>query len=198
MSLIPTLHVLADLMAADHPQFEQALVQLSTDRFSAIHLRDRRASGLALATLAARVQKVGVRCIINDRVDVALACETDGVHLPADGLPTPSARSMIGEKLIGRSTHGREEASAALNQGADFVFLGPIWPTATHPGMPALGVELPAPGADLPIIAIGGVTPDRIPGCLEAGFHGVAAIGAVWGAANPADVIRSLQVLLEQ
>ncbi len=94
--------------------------------------------------------------------------------------------------MIGRSTHGVREARAALRDGADYVFLGPVWPTPSHPEREPLGVGPLREVADLPVIAIGGITPARAAECREAGAYGVAAVSAIWHAADPGVAARAL------
>jgi thiamine-phosphate pyrophosphorylase len=119
--------------------------------------------------------------IVNDRVDVAGATCAAGVHLPASGLPVAAARSMLGSSaLVGRSTHTSAEALAAEAEGADYVFLGPIWETPSHPGSAGLGIAAITAARGARVIAIGGVTPERVAPCLDAGAWGVAAISALW------------------
>jgi thiamine-phosphate pyrophosphorylase len=118
---------------------------------------------------------------VNDRVDVAVAAQARGIHLPSAGLPIAVTREMVGPSmLIGRSTHGAAEALAAHADGADYVFLGPIWETPSHPGAPGLGIPAIRQASGARVIAIGGITPERIGPCLDAGAWGVAAISALW------------------
>lgn len=123
---------------------------------------------------------------VNDRVDVARAVRSRGVHLPAGGLPVAFARHILGPgALIGRSAHSPDEARRAQAEGADYVFLGPIWETASHPGRMPLGPESITQCAPARVIAIGGVTAQRAPVCRDAGAYGVAVISAVWEAPDP-------------
>src|SRR5205814_1951713 len=137
--------------------------------------------------------------IVNDRVDIARIAGCAGAHLPSSGIPISAARGVLAaDQLVGRSTHSADEARRALDEGADYVFIGPIWSTPSHPGAPALG-----PGAlrelhSLPVIAIGGVTPERARECRDAGAWGVAAISALWRAADPAAVARAMLLSFEE
>jgi thiamine-phosphate diphosphorylase len=99
-------------------------------------------------------------------------------------------------RLVGRSTHGAEEARAAAADGADYVFLGPIWPTPSHPGRPGIGVESIRQAVPARVIAIGGVTPERAAACIDAGAWGVAAISALWLAEDPAAAAAELLLCL--
>jgi thiamine-phosphate pyrophosphorylase len=169
----------------------------------AIVLRARRPGG-PLLDLADRLRTIsaasGTRLLVHDRLDVARLTRADGVHLPSDGLPVRSARVHLGlDPLVGRSTHTPAEAAAALTDGADYVFLGNIWETATHPGRPPLGVTAitnaaahPACPAHPAIIAIGGVTAARAALARAAGAWGVAAVRTLWDAPDPASAVRGL------
>lgn len=164
----------------------------------AVQLREKDLQGGALFALAREVRQVtrdyGARLLVNDRLDVALAAEADGVHLPAGGLPPDAARQLLAAVgLVGVSTHSAAEVAAAKVKGADFVLLGPIYdtPSKRRYGAP-LGLTplaSAAAAAGLPVLAIGGVTPDRVAEVRAAGAHGVACVGAVMSAADPAAAV---------
>ncbi len=123
------------------------------------------------------------RLIVNDRVDVALAAGADGVQLTARSLPADVVRMNCGssEFLIGVSTHSREEALRARDGGADFVVFGPVFETESKRAFgPPHGLDklrdVTRALNDFPVLAIGGITLDNIPACLEAGARGVAGI----------------------
>jgi thiamine biosynthesis protein ThiS len=114
-------------------------------------------------------------------------------------MPTAAARQVLGpDVLIGRSAHDPVEAQGACAAGADYVFLGPIWETASHPGHPGLGVEAIRAAHPATVIAIGGVTPDRVDACLDRGAYGVAAIAALWYAADPHAAAANMLISLGQ
>ncbi|PYP11807.1 MAG: thiamine phosphate synthase [Gemmatimonadetes bacterium] len=117
------------------------------------------------------------------------------VQLGQGSLTPEDARRLNPRWWIGKSVHDLREAEAAHAGGADYLLVGPVFPTATHPDRAPLGSarlkEIAAVG--LPVIVIGGVTPERIPALLaEAAIHGVAAITALWHAADPADAARRM------
>ncbi len=118
--------------------------------------------------------------LVNARPDLAAAAGLDGVHLPASGLPTAEVRRRFGSQLvIGRSVHSAAEAVTSRATGADYVLLGPIYATpAKAPYGPALGAEVLARAARLaaPVLAVGGVTMDRLPELGAAGAAGAAGI----------------------
>ncbi len=139
---------------------------------------------------------------VNDRADLALAAHCD-LHLAETSIPTALARALLPpERLIGRSTHAIEGALQAAREGADFVTFGPVYDTPSKRSFgPPQGIALlrtVCSSLSLPVFALGGVTLERIPECIEAGAHGVAMIGAVWDGPDPAAaLLRCLDVLAE-
>ena len=162
----------------------------------ALHARAGRVDAARVVELGRLLCEAGATVLVNDRVDAVVAAGAAGVHLPADGLSVEVARDLLGaEALVGRSTHSLEEARAAADAGADYVFLGPIWKTPSHPGTPALGpaaLEAAAAAAAVRVIAIGGVTPERARSAREAGAWGAAAISALWLSDDPEAAARAM------
>jgi thiamine-phosphate diphosphorylase len=118
--------------------------------------------------------------LVSSRCDVALAVDAAGVNLPECDIAVRDARKILGERLVGRSVHSLEAALAAEAAGADFVIFGPVWSSRSHPGTPPAGVDALARIAralQIPVIAIGGLTRERISETLAAGAAGYAAIG---------------------
>ncbi len=146
---------------------------------------------LALARQARAITaRFGARLFVNDRVDLALAVEADGVHLPQAGLPAQAVRRIAPEEfLIGVSTHNLAEVREAAEGGADFATFGPVFHTLSKAAYAApVGVGAlreACASADLPLFALGGVTAGRLPTILEAGARGIACIGAILGAPDP-------------
>ncbi|GBC81663.1 Thiamine-phosphate synthase [bacterium HR10] len=129
----------------------------------------------------ARIAGTPARLLVNDRVDVALTCGAHGVHLTTQSLPAAVVREIVGpEVVIGVSTHSLEEAHAAEAGGADFLVLGPVFETPSKkPYGPPLGLETFARIAArlrIPVLAIGGITPENAPAVLAHHAAGVAAI----------------------
>ncbi|HEY8370937.1 MAG TPA: thiamine phosphate synthase [Thermodesulfobacteriota bacterium] len=171
-----------------------------------VQLREKDLDGGPLFALAREVRAVtrdhGARLLVNDRLDVAIAAEADGVHLPARGLPPDAARKLLAATgLVGVSTHSAAEAAAARDRGADFVVLGPVYePTSKRAAGPPLGVAALAGAvgeAGLPVLALGGLTPERVAEVVQAGAHGVACIGAVMAASDPAAAVDRFLDALE-
>jgi thiamine-phosphate pyrophosphorylase len=145
---------------------------------------------LALARrLARQCREAGARFIVNDRADLALACDADGLHVGQDDLPAREARALLRPGMIlGVSTHDPEQARRATAEGADYVAVGSIFPTTTKAGFQLVGPDLirrVRPEVSVPIVGIGGITPDNAAAVLEAGADAVAVISAVCSAADP-------------
>ena len=135
--------------------------------------------------------------LVSDRIDVALAAAADGVHLGARSIPPVAARRILRPgMLLGRSAHNLDEAGQAEGEGADYLFLGPLFATLSHPGATALGLDTYREAVlrtKIPILAIGGVTGENVRLVAQAGGHGAAAIRAFYDTADPADTARALR-----
>jgi len=121
-----------------------------------------------------------VPVVVSSRCDIALAAGAAGVNLPESDIPVEAARSLMGERLVGRSVHSLDGALRAESEGADFVIFGPVWASVSHPGSAPVGIEALAEvvhAVGIPVLAIGGVTEERIAACRDAGAAGYAAIG---------------------
>lgn len=166
----------------------------------AVQLREKDLSATELLALAQplreRTRRVGARLFINDRVDVALAVEADGVQRGHTSLPVRLMRTVVGNRLlIGASVHSLEEALAAQREGADFLLFGPVYDTpskraygAPH-GVEALGRVVEA--VSIPVLAIGGITPERVHEVKKSGAHGVAVISAILATERPAEATKA-------
>jgi thiamine-phosphate pyrophosphorylase len=135
--------------------------------------------------------------IVNDHVDIAIAADADGVHLGQDDLPPAVVRALPGfdGRLIGRSTHSLEQAKAAMDDGADYIAVGPVFPTPSKAGRPAVGTNLVsqvAAIADRPFVAVGGIDHDNAATVVGAGARALAVVRAVYDAADPAESARRL------
>lgn len=196
---MPSLHLIVDC-----PQDLSRL--LDTVRVAAengvdwIHVRDHHASARDLDDLAQAIGDVcrplGVRFLVNDRIDVALAAGADAVQLGRRSLPVSAARRIAPHLRIGVSTHTRDEAVQAARDGAEWITFGHIFPTSSHPGEAPRGLDELAkvvPSVPLPVIAIGGITADNARRTIEAGAAGVAVISAILNAPDPARATRALR-----
>jgi len=195
---LPRLHAITDERIARRPDLGEITRQLVAGAGSelALHARGRALSGLEHYELAVRLSACPpARLFVNDRLDVALAVGAAGVQLGRGSLAPEDARRLNPAWWIGKSVHDLPEAEAAHAGGADYLLVGPVFPTATHADRAPLGSARlkQIVGVGLPVIAIGGVTPARIPELRAvAAIHGVAAIRALWDAADPADAARRL------
>ncbi len=206
--MIPRLHLVTDDAVLTAPQFLPIAHELlrSLGAALAFHIRARAASGAELFRLAAALRAPatasGALLVINDRVDVALTARADAVQLGARTLPVRSVRDMLEPTMgIGYSAHAAEEATRAAQDGADFVFAGTIYETASHGGAAPGGLALLSAcvaACPVPVLAIGGVTTDRLGPVRAAGAHGVAVIRAVWRAPDPVHAALEFARLLEQ
>lgn len=157
-----------------------------------VQLREKDLCPRELADLALEVKgAIAGRAllVINDRLDVALAVGADGVQLGRCGLPPALARRAVGDGLLlGRSVHSAREAREAAAEGADYLVVGTIFETPSHPQVKPAGLRLLREAraeADAPLIAIGGITEANARGCLRAGASGVAAISAILCSEDP-------------
>ena len=142
-----------------------------------------RAPALTTAELEqearALVASASVPVLVSSRCDVVLACDAAGVNLPESDVPVAAARMLLGKRLIGRSVHSIASARAAEREGADYVIFGPVWESASHPGTAPAGLAALARVARsvrIPVLAIGGVTVERVAEVLASGAAGYAAI----------------------
>ena len=147
-----------------------------------LRVKDRPADEFLRLALTARERTTRAGClfIVNDRVDIALAARADGVHLGQDDLPLEAARPLVGEMLIGISTHSLEQAEAAERGGADYIGFGPMFPTRTkETGYGSRGVamlESVRRRVGIPIVAIGGITADNVARTWNSGADAAAMI----------------------
>jgi thiamine-phosphate pyrophosphorylase len=169
-----------------------------------VQLREKDLGGAALAALARELRAVtadaGAALYVNDRADVALAVGADGVHLGGGSLAPADVARMAPALAVAVSTHGRADVEAAAHAARAprtnlrFAVFGPVFETPSKrafgppPGLEGLAA---AASAGLPLLALGGVSPDRAAACRAAGARGVACIRAVMGAADPAAVVRA-------
>ncbi len=195
---LPRLHAITDERIARRPDIDLIAAALADGGGSdlAFHARGRELTGLEHYDLASRLSVLPSQLFVNDRLDVALAVPTAGVQLGHGSLPVSAARALNPLWWIGRSVHDLAEAEAARTEGADYLVVGPVFATASHPGRPPLGLErLQSIAAvdGLPVIAIGGVSADRVREVRKSGAYGVAAIRALWDDVEPAEAARRMR-----
>jgi thiamine-phosphate diphosphorylase len=163
--------VVSDAAAGLRAAPRATVLQLRAPALSARKLEDEANELVASAP---------VPVLVSSRCDIVLAVGAAGVNLPEKDIEVAGARQLMGERLVGRSVHSLESALQAEREGADYVIFGPIWASASHPTSSPAGVEALAAvsrSLHIPVIAIGGVTEERIAECHAAGAAGYAAIG---------------------
>ncbi len=154
------------------------------------------------ARLASAARNAGALFIVNDHPDIAAAAGADGVHLGQDDLPLEHARKLLGgEKLIGISTHSREEALAAQAAGADYIGFGPVFPTVTKDAGEVQGCSRLAEirrSVSIPVVAIGGIKHDNVRDAIMAGADGAAVISAVLSAPDIKAAAEKMIALIQE
>lgn len=188
----PPLHVVTDdpvLRRADFPAIARALLETGGPAL-ALHLRGPRTPGGRIEALGAELARArggsDAWLVVNDRVDVAAVVGADGVQLGRRSLSVAAAQRVAPRLRVGVSVHGRAEVAEA--RGADWLVAGTIWPTPSHPGRDGGGRDHLAAlvaAAAAPVVAIGGVTPERVAEVRAAGAAGIAVIRGVWEAPDP-------------
>lgn len=157
-----------------------------------VQLREKDMPPFELLRLARRLYRITdgkALLIVNDRVDIAMLAGADGVQLGETALDVADVRSLVGpDMLIGRSVHSEVGAVDAECQGADYLVLGTVFETASHPDGRIGGLDLVrevTQAVGIPVLGIGGITADNAPGVMEAGASGIAVITAITMADDP-------------
>jgi len=171
-----------------------------------IQVRDKTAPAADVYSLACELsiicRKAGAGLLINDRVDVALAVGAAGVHLARKSLPPAVARVLLASgQLVGCSVHSLDEAVDAVGAGADYVTFGNVFATASHPGFSPKGLTTlrrVVEAVEIPVLAVGGITADTLPEVLATGCAGVAVIGAILAAPDPAEAAAAFRTILDR
>jgi thiamine-phosphate pyrophosphorylase len=197
------------LCTADRPDLAQFLAACIAGGVDIVQLRDKRLEARPLVERARLARAVcadhGVPFILNDRPDLALAVDADGVHLGQDDAPAALARRILGpDAVIGLSTHGPIDlAGAAVPSGAVVSYLsaGPVEPTPTKPGRPGTGLDylrLATEQSLLPVFVTGGVTPEKIPTLAGAGARHFVVVRYLTEAGDPRQAARMLRDAIDE
>ena len=193
MRPLPRLHAVTDAAVRALPDLGvRAAAIAAAGSAVALHARDRAATAAELAALADRFVTLTLPAesatIVSGRPDIARAVGAQGVQLAASDLSPPDVRAAFGELWIGRSVHSVAEAEAAVAEGAGYLLIGSVFDTPSHPGRLPVGLEVvrAVSALGVPVIAIGGITPERAREVREAGAYCIAAVRALWQADDPA------------
>jgi len=194
------LYAILDRAASRGRDLREILDAVIAGGCPTVQLREKEWSTRQLLPLAQelrdRARQAGVTFIVNDRLDLALAVDADGLHVGQGDLPAPIARRLLRPGMIlGVSSHSVAEARQAQADGADYVAVGSIYPTGSKPEFQLVGPGLlrqVRPLIQVPLVAIGGITPDNVAEVIRAGADGAAVISAVCAAPDPTQATREL------
>jgi len=195
----PTFELLAisDRTSLPFPDaFTKWLGRLAAAGVGAVQIREKDLGDRAVYELARQARAVlssPAVVLVNGRVDLALAAGADGAHLPADGVPVAALRRRFPDVLLGVSTHRVEEVERAMQDGADYVTFGPVWPTPSKEGSVGIGELARAARVGIPVYALGGVMLSRFGEAAAAGAAGVAGIRLFQGPALEEAVLAARQ-----
>lgn len=181
--------------------FYNALASAISGGVDIVQLREKTATAKDFMRIAKTSREIcaaqDVLFIVNDRVDIAQAVDADGVHLGQDDIDIATARKMLGDQaIIGNSTHKPEDALNAMENGADYIGVGPVFTTPTKPGRQAVGLDYvhwASKNVTIPFYAIGGISPDNVDQVIEAGATRVAIVRAIINAEDPAKISQSVK-----
>jgi thiamine-phosphate diphosphorylase len=202
---VPRLHLISDRSICPLDRFPETACQAVEAGFDAVHLREKDLPGRDLVEAARHLKRVindGARILINERLDVAIIVGAHGVQMGEQGLSPLDIRAVCGDSiLIGRSVHDESGAERAALEQADFIIAGNVYPTRSKPGREGRGlgfITRVAEAGGLPVIAIGGITPERVPEVIQAGAYGVAVISGILAAPDPSTAAQAYRLALDE
>ena len=180
------LHVLVDSLLLAEAALEGGAPTLQV-RIKSGSDADRLHLAEAIAT---RCRAAGATCLVNDRADIAVVVGADGVHIGAEDLPVPAVRRVVGpDLLVGGTARDPETGRRLVGEGVSYLGVGPTFATRSKPGLPEPlgleGVRAVVDAVDVPVVAIAGITSERVEDVLAAGAWGVAVIGAIADSPDP-------------
>jgi thiamine-phosphate pyrophosphorylase len=201
---VPILCLVTDRSLCQPIPLEEIVHSVVECGVNMVQVREKDLPGGQLLALCKRIKAATnskALLIVNERVDVALACGADGVQLGEEALPVAEARRLVGDNmLIGRSVHSVEGAHEAQQAGADFLIVGTIFSTRSHPDTPSAGVGLlegVSKVTRMHFLAIGGIKKNNVSQVVCTGASGVAVISAILAAENPKNEAAALYQALE-
>ena len=187
---LPKLYAILDPEQTQGRAPDLVLQQLLDGGAKIVQLRVKTMAAADFLTLArgarAQTHAAGCQLIVNDRIDIALASDADGVHLGQEDLPLAVGRKLLGQKWVGISTHDIEQAKSAERNGADYIGFGPMFGTTTKAtGLTARGLDMLKQirsRVKIPIVAIGGINEQNVQSVWQAGADSAAIISDILGA----------------
>ena len=202
-----SLYLVTDRALALGRPIEEIVRQAISGGVSAVQLREKETPSGAFFELAHSLRAItgeaGVTFIVNDRLDIALAAEADGVHVGQDDLPVETARRLLGPgKILGVTAADEQQARLAEKAGADYIGCNAVFPTQTKTDTgPAIGLEglrRLVESVDIPVVAIGGINADNAGEVLAAGVAGIAVVSAIVSAEEPQKAAGELREIIER
>ena len=202
---LPCLCLVADCSVVSPDELTDRVAAAVDGGVSLVQLRAKEMpGGLMLSLTNDLLRTVGGRAVllVNERVDVAAIAGASGVQLGEQALPAPAAKQLLPPgSLVGRSVHSEDGAAQAMADGADFLVVGTMFATNSHPGEEPAGPTLMrgvARRCSLPLIGIGGITPDNLDAVVAAGASGVAVIRSILTADDPRSASAEMRSALEE
>jgi len=192
-------------LVGDRP-LEKVVKEAVSGGVDVVQLRERDMTSREIYDLARKLKEAikgtSARLLINDRVDIAVAVDADGVHLGQNGLPVETVRRIIGHGMvIGVSTHDLEEAKRAESEGADYVLFSPVFPTRCKPEAVPKGTgalrELQS-NIGIPVVALGGINPSTLVEVVRAGITNAAVMSFILTSENPKNAAEELKEIICQ
>jgi thiamine-phosphate pyrophosphorylase len=188
------------LCTPDRPDLEEFVAKCIRGGVDVVQLREKHLEAKPLLERARRLQSVcrehGVPFVLNDRPDLAVEIDADGVHVGQDDAPAQLARRLLGpDKIVGLSTHAPPELDAAQREPVDYISTGPVNPTPTKAGRPGTGLEYleyAAANSNKPFFVTGGATPETIPAMRSAGASRFVVVRYLTESADPETAAKKL------
>ena len=199
-NMVFTLYLVTDRRTLGGRRLEECVEQAILGGVSLVQLREKEISSSEFLDLAAKVKAVtdshGIPLIINDRTDIALAVDADGVHVGPEDLPVRIVRRLLGpDRIIGASASSLEEALSLQAEGADYLGVGAVYPTATKQNTESVSLEdlrrIKA-AVSIPIVAIGGIDAGNASAVMKTGVDGVAVVSAIMCSPDAREAARRL------
>lgn len=198
-----SLYLVTDRELLGERDLEDSIALAIQGGVTLVQLREKSISTLKFLQLAIRVKEITTRyhipLIINDRLDIALAVDADGLHVGQDDLPMLKARELFPNKIIGVSASTLAEALLAQQQGADYLGVGAVFSTTTKTDAAEVSLnqlELIKKSVTIPVVAIGGINRTNLQQVLATGIDGVSVVSAILAEENILKATRQLQELM--